>query len=91
MYVEPNRQNMMYEHMYNKSKHTRTQNTHTHKTQSLLNEVELEKVQKVANRTQEALDEGKYAEATQLWGEAEDVIESVRCDYYIQYHTRDKI
>ena len=52
--------------------------THTH-TQSLLNQVQLTKVQKVANETQEALDNGNYLDATNLWSEAEDVIESV-CD-----------
>ena len=45
--------------------------------QSLLNEEELQKVNEVANRTQQALDKGEFAEATELWGEAEDLIEEV--------------
>ena len=45
--------------------------------QSLLNEEQLQKVNEVANRTQEALDKGEFAEATQLWGEAENLIEEV--------------
>ena len=54
--------------------------THAHAimVQSLLNEEGLAKVERVANMTQEALDQGNYAQATQLWGEAESVIESVR-------------
>ena len=45
--------------------------------QSLLNEEGLAEVQKVANQTEKALNDGRYAEATSLWGEAEDVIEKV--------------
>ena len=55
--------------------HTHTR-THAH-TQSLLNGVQLTKVQEVANATQEALDNGNYIDATNLWSEAEDIIESV--------------
>ena len=51
--------------------------------QSLLNEEGLAKVERVANMTQEALNQGNYAQATALWGEAEGVIESVRNNMYI--------
>ena len=51
-------------------------NTHTH-TQSLLNQEGLSQVQAVANMTEQALQQGEYAKATQLWGEAEDTIETV--------------
>ena len=55
--------------------HTHT-HTHTH-TQSLLNEDGLAQVEKVANMTEQALDQGHYADATDLWGEAENIIEEV--------------
>ena len=60
--------------------------THAHTiimVQSLLNEEGLAKVERVANMTQEALNQGNYAQATALWGEAEGVIESVRNNMYI--------
>ena len=64
----------------------RLQCTHAHTiimVQSLLNEEGLAKVERVANMTQEALNQGNYAQATALWGEAEGVIESVRNNMYI--------
>ena len=50
---------------------------HQTHTQSLLNQEGLSQVQAVANMTEQALQQGEYAKATQLWGEAEDTIETV--------------
>jgi len=49
-----------------------------------LNKVQLAKVQAIANKTQEALDQGNYTGATSLWGEAEDLIENLtdNVDFY---------
>ena len=45
--------------------------------QSLLNEVDLQRVQLVANMTEQALKDGQYAQATELWDQAEGLIEEV--------------
>jgi serine carboxypeptidase 1 len=65
-------------------KHVQCTHAHAIMVQSLLNEEGLAKVERVANMTQEALDQGNYAQATQLWGEAESVIESFtdNVDFY---------
>jgi serine carboxypeptidase 1 len=47
---------------------------------SLLNEKGLSEVQQVANMTEQALNAGQYAQATELWGQAEDIIEELTDD-----------
>ena len=45
--------------------------------QSLLNDEQLIQVEEVANKTEEALNKGQFEQATQLWNEAEGLIEKV--------------
>ena len=61
-----------------------TPHTIPHHTQSLLNQKGLEEVQDMGNRIEQALSSGQYANATNLWGQLESLIEGVRV--YIALH-----
>ena len=57
--------------------HTHTHaHTHAH-TQSLVNEVELARIQNYSKQTEAAFNNGDYARSTELWSQTEDVIEAV--------------